>query len=111
MAQEMLTCPLCKVSVHTHIDGVTMAGRPLGEDKPVRALRIDRDMIVSEVDAEVDMSTVVSSRRHAITLHGWCEECGESFIIGFDQNKGSTYVTHMADPTATPHNPSKRRGA
>lgn len=101
--EHEMCCPLCG-DTNTHVDRVSMAARPLGEDGLIDEITIDAaGDDVSVMAAAIPVSRLVGSgRRHRIALHGWCESCDGTFAWLFTQHKGTTLVesVDMAEPAA-----------
>lgn len=88
MSSTMLLCPRCK-GLHTHIDRVSFGMRR--EDEAVKAITVDASRASITVDGEPTREH--SSRRHWVSLHIDCEECGETSVVVLAQHKGITEVS------------------
>lgn len=90
---DELCCPLCGDS-NTHVDRVSVAARPAGEDGLVLSIGVHTNGVVGVLpDADIPPSRHVGvGRRHRIALIGWCENCGDEFALLFTQHKGVTLV-------------------
>lgn len=87
---DELCCPLCGDS-NTHVDRVSVAARPKGEDGPVISIDVAANGVVGESAVPTSRHVGVG-RRHRIALIGWCESCDGEFALLFTQHKGVTLV-------------------
>ena len=88
MSSTMLRCPRCR-GLHTHIDRVSFGMRR--EDEAVKAITVDASRASITVNGEPTKEH--SSRRHWVSLHIDCEECGHTSLVVLAQNKGITEVS------------------
>lgn len=87
---DEMCCPRCG-DTNTHVDAVSVATRPNGEDGPIVNIGVTAVGVVS--DAVIPPSKHVGAgRRHRIALIGWCEGCYGDFVWLFTQHKGVTFV-------------------
>lgn len=86
----LLLCPLCGDD-YVHLNDVFVAGRPEGEDGPIKNVTVSNAGRVTEGDL-VEFPSQQVGRRHSLALAGDCEHCGEGFAIEFRQHKGQTRV-------------------
>jgi len=88
-ASGNMACPACEFEF-THLTDVVVGGRA-GEDG---------DIVAVQVTSAGEMRSIGESglpvrpaRRHVFSLSGWCEGCGGTFTVSFEQHKGETKVT------------------
>ena len=95
-AYSVVLCPLCK-SEWTHLDEVRVAGRPR-EDGDIFPVRVDAGGHVTQgLGVVVPFGELGLGRRHTISIVGWCEGCGERFAFAFQQHKGQTLLSTLAE--------------
>jgi hypothetical protein len=84
-----LMCPECG-SDYIHIDEVHVAAQPNGEDTPTKKMVLS----LTSNDESTSCKPFVeqSTRRHYVSLVGWCENCGDNVALSFVQHKGRTTV-------------------
>lgn len=88
-----MVCPRCG-DTNTHLDRVSVAARPNGEDGPIVNIGVTAGGDVSETIVQPSRY-VGAGRRHRIALTGWCEGCYGDFTWLFTQHKGVTLVEHF----------------
>lgn len=84
--ETIMNCPICGESSGLHLDGVAVenaSGQRLiaeatGEDSWAR------------LDIHLENGITHDGRRHALSLLGRCEICGNEFRLKFRQHKGQT---------------------
>lgn len=94
--EDELCCPLCG-ETNTHVDRVSVATRPGGEDGVVIPVGLTAHGAITTNDVPLSRH-VGEGRRHRIALYGWCETCGGRFALLFTQHKGVT-LTESVDLT------------
>ncbi len=95
---DELCCPLCG-DTNTHLDEVTTAGRPSGEDGPITVVGVSaRGAVTNRPGIVPGSRRVGQGRRHRFALIGWCESCDGKFSLVFTQHQGVT-LTESVDLT------------
>ncbi len=95
---DELCCPLCG-DTNTHLDEVTVAARPAGEDGPITVIGVNsRGAVTNRPGIVPGSRRVGAGRRHRFALLGWCESCDGRFSLVFTQHRGVT-LTESIDLT------------
>ncbi len=90
--EHEMVCPLCG-GTNTHVDGVSIAARPSGEDGAIKEIGVNSRGDVADLTGGIPESRFVGvGRRHRIALTGWCESCDRPFAWLFTQHKGVTLL-------------------
>jgi hypothetical protein len=98
IGHSLLLCPICEYQF-VHIDQVQIAAQPKGEDSPQEKSIV---YLTSDNSDHPSFSAPFAdrcTRRHYVSLIGWCENCGATFAVSFIQAKGWTFVETSVMPS------------
>lgn len=90
-----MPCPRCGKDNGLHLDA-TIVEAWEKEDHPAAVLVIESNG-TSHL-ADLAESPKPGGRRHAVGLLGWCELCGNRFVLWFRQHKGQTLGSYVSLP-------------
>lgn len=84
--EQVMKCPECGETNGLHLDGVEVENAS-GQRLKTEAKGEDAS---AHLDIHLENSTTHRGRRHAFSLLGWCELCGNEFSLTFKHHKGQT---------------------